>query len=362
VQIVALGLGIMAMLLITLVHNDLVEGWQQKIPADAPNQFVINIPPAEVGPLHAFLQEHGLHTGGVFPMVRGRLTHINNIAVQPAQYKEARAQRLVDREFNLSWAVEMQSDNTIYSGRWWSPEATQVPQFSVETGIAETLGIRLGDRLTFQIADRTATAPVTSLRSVQWDSFNVNFFVIAAPGLIESSPATYITSFFLPERQRGKLNELARRFPSVTIIDVAAIMEQVRRIIDRVNLAVRCVFLFTLLAGVLVLVAAIQATQDERARESALLKSLGAARKVVARGLLAEFMVIGFIAGVLAAAAATLTAWLLAVEVFHVAFRFNPWLWPLGTAAGLIGVALCGLLGLSRALAEPPVSVLRRLT
>jgi putative ABC transport system permease protein len=216
--------------------------------------------------------------------------------------------------------------------------------------------------LTFQIADRTATAPVTSLRSVQWDSFNVNFFVIAAPGLIESSPATYITSFFLPERQRGKLNELARRFPSVTIIDVAAIMEQVRRIIDRVNLAVRCVFLFTLLAGVLVLVAAIQATQDERARESALLKSLGAARKVVARGLLAEFMVIGFIAGVLAAAAATLTAWLLAVEVFHVAFRFNPWLWPLGTAAGLIGVALCGLLGLSRALAEPPVSVLRRLT
>lgn len=361
VQIVALGLGIMAMLLITLVHGDLIAGWQSKIPPGAPNQFVINIPPAEVEPLNDFLAGHRLRTGGVFPMVRGRLTAINGRSVQPSDYDDPRARRLVDREFNLSWAGGLQPDNVVTAGAWWPEAAGTPPQFSVESGIAETLGIRLGDTLSYDVAGETVSAPVTSLRDVQWDSFNVNFFVIAAPGLLEQMPATYITSFHLPAAERTALNELVRRFPSVTVIDVAAVMDQVRSITDRVNLAVRFVFLFTLLAGALVLVAALQATQDERARESALLRSLGAKRAIVARSLLAEFVVIGLVAGVLASSAAALTAWLLAEHVFHVDYRINLWLWPIGTLSGVLGVGAFGLAGLRGALAEPPASVLRRI-
>jgi putative ABC transport system permease protein len=361
VQIVALGLGIMAMLLITLVHGDLIAGWQRKIPPGAPNQFVINIPPAEVEPLREFLAAHRLHTGGVFPMIRGRLTAINGRPVQPSDYDDPRARRLVDREFNLSWAGSLQPDNVVIAGAWWPDAAQAAPQFSVESGIAETLGIRLGDTLSYDIVGETITAPVTSLREVQWDSFNVNFFVIAAPGLLEPMPATHITSFHLPTAERTALNELVRRFPSVTVIDVAAVMDQVRSIMDRVNLAVRFVFLFTLLAGALVLVAALQATQDERARESALLRSLGAKRAIVTRSLLAEFIVIGLVAGVLASSAAGLTAWLLAEHVFHVDYRINLWLWPIGTLAGVLGVGIFGLAGLRGALAEPPASVLRRI-
>jgi putative ABC transport system permease protein len=267
----------------------------------------------------------------------------------------------VDREFNLSWAGSLQPDNAVTAGAWWPEAAQAAPQFSVESGIAETLGIRLGDTLSYDIVGETITAPVTSLREVQWDSFNVNFFVIAAPGLLEQMPATYMTSFHLPTAERTALNELVRRFPSVTVIDVAAVMDQVRSIMDRVNLAVRFVFLFTLLAGALVLVAALQATQDERARESALLRSLGAKRAIVTRSLLAEFIVIGLVAGVLASSAAGLTAWLLAEHVFHVDYRINLWLWPIGTLAGVLGVGAFGLAGLRGALAEPPASVLRRI-
>jgi putative ABC transport system permease protein len=294
-------------------------------------------------------------------MVRGRLTAINDRPVQPSDYEDPRARRLVDREFNLSWAQSMQPDNVIAGGRWWPNTGIPAPQFSVESGIAETLGIKLGDTLSYEIVGEKVAAPVTSLRDVQWDSFNVNFFVIAAPGLLEPMPATYITSFHLPDSERTVLNELVRRFPSITVIDVAAVMDQVRIIMERVNTAVRFVFLFTLLAGALVLVAALQATQDERARESALLRSLGAARAVVTRSLLAEFLVIGLTAGVLASSAAGLTAWLLAEHVFHVDYRLNLWLWPIGTLAGVLGVSAFGLAGLRGALAQPPASVLRRI-
>ncbi len=360
VQIVALGVGIMVMLLVTLVRSDLLAGWQGTIPARAPNHFVINIPLAEVEPLKTFLSARGLKAEGVYPMVRGRLALVNGRPVRPEQYPDARAQRLAEREFNLSWSAGLQADNTISAGRWWDNDPAAAPQFSVETGIAETLGLRLGDELTWQIIDRSVTAPITSLREVQWDSFNVNFFVIAPPGVLETFPATWITSFHVDDRHKGVLNELVRRFPSVIVIDVAALMQQVRLIIERVSGAVQYVFLFTLAAGILVLIAAMQTTQSERARESALLKVLGAVRATVARGLTAEFAMLGLTAGLLAAAAATLIGWLLAQRVFNVIFLWDPWVWVAGVCGGVAGVALCGIAGLRGALNEPPVSVLRR--
>lgn len=357
-QVVALGSAIMIVLLVTLVRADLLAGWQASIPPGAPNQFLINIPPDAVEPLRRFLTDREVEVGGIFPMVRGRLVGIDGRAVRPGDYADARAQRLADREFNLSWAADLQADNRIVAGRWWQA-GERAPQFSVESGIAETLGMRLGDRLAFRIGDRPVTAPITSLREVDWESFNANFFVVAPPGWLDDFPATYLTSFHLDAAGKGMLTDLVRAFPSVTVIDVAALMDHVRGVIDRVTAAVEHVFAFTLAAGLLVLIAAIQTTRDERRRESAMLKTLGAQRVLVRRGLAAEFLLIGLIAGVLAAAGATLTGYVLARQVFHIGYQTNLWIWPAGLLAGTLGVTLAGLAGLRGVLDAPPATALR---
>ena len=359
VQIVALGLGIMVMLLMAVVRADLLAGWQASIPANAPNHFLINIPPEQVAALKAFLAERDVPTAGVYPMIRGRLVEVNDRPVQVDAYQDDRARRLADREFNLSWASTLQGDNTIEAGRWWRP-GDGTAQFSVETGIADTLGLHLGDKLTYQIADQRVSGRITSLRKVEWDSFNANFFVVAPPSVLDPFPATWITSFYLNAGDKGLLNALVRQFPSVTVIDVAALLDRVRAIIAGVSHAVEYVFAFTVIAGLLVLFAAVQATQDERMHESAILKTLGATRAVVARGLAAEFLVLGAVAGTLAAVAAMLAGWLLAERVFHIDYVFNPWLWPVGIAAGAGGVLAAGWFGLRPVLTEPPAAVLRR--
>jgi putative ABC transport system permease protein len=359
VQIVALGLGIMVMLLMAVVRADLLAGWQASIPEDAPNHFLINIPPGQVQALKKFLADRGVSTEGIYPMIRGRLVAVNDKPVRIDDYQDDRARRLADRETNLSWAQALQGDNTITAGHWWRP-GDSTPQFSIETGIADTLGLHLGDKLTYQVADRQISGRITSLRKVEWDSFNANFFVLARPGMLDGFPATWITSFYLDAGRDALLTALVNRFPSVTVIDVAAILERVRAIIAGVSHAVEYVFAFTVLAGLLVLVAAVQATQDERMHESAILKTLGATRAVVARGLAAEFLVLGAVAGTLAAAAAMMAGWLLATRVFHIDYLFDPWLWPAGVAAGACGVLAAGWFGLRRVMTETPAAVLRR--
>ena len=239
-------------------------------------------------------------------MVRGRLVAINDKPVRPDAYSDDRAQRLAARDFNLSWAAEPGSDNRIVAGRWWTQAEYGQALLSVEQGIGKTLGFGVGDTLTFQIGGEPVTAKVQSVRSVDWDSFRVNFFVVAPPGLLDGRPATYVTSFHLPDDQRGLLIELLHRFPSVTVIDVDALLTKVREIMNRADQGMRYVFLFTLLAGFTVLLAAIQSTLDERRHETAILRTLGADRRTVRRGLLAEFLTLGALAGGLAAFAATL--------------------------------------------------------
>jgi putative ABC transport system permease protein len=232
---------------------------------------------------------------------------------------------------------------------------------SVEKGLAETLGLRLGDELTWQIADREIKLTITSLRTVEWDSFRANFFVVAPPGVLEDYPATFMTSFHLPSDGRQPLAQLVRAFPNVTVIDVDALMTKVRSIMDRVNLSVQYVFLFTLLAGLTVLYSAIQSTQDERLYESALLRTLGASRAHVLKGLLAEFGALGLLAGLLAAFAASLAGLVLARQVFHLDYLVNPWLWGAGLAGGALGVGLFGILGARFVLNRPPLQSLREL-
>lgn len=360
IQILGIGLGAMVMLLLTLVRTDLLQTWENRLPPHTPNYFLINIQPDHVQPVRRFLRENASVAIGMYPMIRGRLVKINSHKVVPEHYADRHARHMARREFNLSIAAKPQKDNRVTAGKWWSTGDKGRTLFSVENGIAATLGIKLGDTLTFRVADQDVTGKVASLRSVDWDSFNANFFVVANPGSLNSFPATYITSFYLPHDRRALLTRLVRAFPSVTVIDVDAILHQVRAIMGQVAKTVQFVFMFTIAAGIIVLLAALQSTHDERRVESALLQSLGAERWRIAAGLAAEFLALGGVAGVLAAVGAAFTEALLAHFVFHLEIHINAWLWLLGPVVCILVIVPAGLLGTWRVLFTPPVEILRQ--
>ncbi len=360
-QVVGFGLGIMALLLLALVRTELLEQWQQRLPPDAPNRFLINIQPQQVDSVRQFLLTEGLKEINLLPMVRGRLTHINSEPVSADNYSEESTKQLVAREFNLSWASKLQDDNQIVAGRWWRNSDWGEPYISVEAGIAKALGLKLGDLLTYRIGSSEFTARITSLRSVEWDSFRANFFVLATPGLLEQFPATWITSFYLPKEHQPLLNRLVQQFPNITVIDVDALMSQVRLIIDRVTLAVEYVFIFTLLAGLVVMIAAIHTTMDERIRETAILRTLGARRGQLLQGIMAEFAGLGLLAGVVAASAATLTGYLLASQIFNLPYVPNINIWLSGIVIGSIGIGVAGTLNTRSILKHSPLRTLRGL-
>ncbi len=359
-QITAFALGISALLVLAIARVDLLNTWQASVPADAPTHFIINIQPSELEPLARLFRAHGMREPKFSPMVRGRLVAINDRTVGPNDYDEPRAKQLISREFNLSWAMHVQGDNKIAAGEWWGVHGKHQNAFSVETGIAETLGIELGDRLRYLIAGQAIAAPVMNLRTVAWDSFNVNFFVIATPALLQDAPASWITAFYLPPEREGMITALAQQFPGLTVFNVQALIDQVRAIMDRAALAIEYVFLFTLLAGLLVMYAAIQTNQQERRQETALLRALGASRKQIVVSLAAEFGAIGFIAGALAAIVASIAGYVLATELFELPYRINPWVWACGIGVGTVGVFAAGLLGSQRLMNQSPLLVLRR--
>jgi putative ABC transport system permease protein len=360
IQVVALGIGMMALLVLTLVRHDLLEAWQTSLPPDAPNRFIVNIQPEQVESLRAFFVKHGMRQPELHPMVRARLTQINDRRVSSADYGEERARRLIDREFNLSWAGRMQSDNRLAAGRWW-PEAQPGPQFSVETGIAEALGMKLGDTLTFDIAGTPVSASVTSLRKVDWDTFNVNFFVVAPPGMLESYPATFVTSFYLPPGNQTLLSGIVREFPNFVLIDIAQVLGQVQKMMDQVARAVQFIFLFTLLAGLTVLYAAIASTQDERLYQATVMRTLGASRAQLRRAIVAEFAVLGALAGLLAAAGATAMGFVIATQVLNLDYTFNSMVWLTGAVAGAAGIAAAGYAGTRGVLNVAPLKALREM-
>ena len=361
VQIMALGLGIMAMLLLTLVRTDMIARWQSSLKEDMPNRFVINIQANQLADVKAFFAQRNLVNPDLYPMIRGRLTAINDKPVTPASFKDERARRTSEREFNLSWADKLQqADNKIVAGKFW-PADTKDKQFSVEEGIAKTLGIKLGDTLTYDIAGSLFTAPVTSLRKVEWDSFKANFFVIASPGVLERYPASYITSFHLKPGDESLVNGLVQKFPNLSVIDMTAIMSQVRTITNQVADAVSFVFLFALAAGVVVLYAAIATTQDERVFDAAIMRTLGASRRQMVILQLAEFLAIGLLSGLIASGGALALASVLSERVLNVPYSINFWIPLVGIVGGGLGIALAGLLGTRKAVATPPLVTIRGL-
>ena len=360
-QAMALAVGGMALLTVALVRGDLLDAWRGQLPADAPNRFAINIQPAQVGPLSAMFRELALPVPEFAPMYRARLTAIGDRPVVPEQYPDQRARHLAEREFNLSWRAALPPANRVTDGRFWSGGG-QEAAFSVEAGLARTLGIRVGDTLSFDLAGRTVRAPVTSLREVRWDSFRVNFFVLASPGLLAGEPASLVSSFYLPPDRLVAFEQALARFPGVTVVDVTALLNEVRQLTDRLAQAVEFLFGFTLAAGLVTLVAATVATQAERARDAALLRTLGATRRQLLAVLLGEFLWLGMLAGVLAALGAGALGWAVGFWVLDLTLLPSPWLL-------LAGVGLCGLAALlaggwavRRVLSEPPAARLRALS
>jgi putative ABC transport system permease protein len=357
-SIMAYSLGLMALFLLTLVRGDLLASWQKRLPPDAPNRFLINVQPDQVEPVRDFLLRAGLAAPEFHPMVRGRLMAINDRPVSARDYEDERSRRLVEREFNLSWARAPRADNRLVAGRFWGRE-TAPPQWSVEEGIAQRLGIRLGDRLRFDVAGQLIEAPVTSLRHVDWDSMRVNFFVIGTPQMLRDQPTSYITSFHLPVGGEAVLDALVRAYPNITVIDVAAILREVRAIMERVAQTVEFVFVFTLLAGLVVLYAAVLATRDERVYEAAVMRALGARRRQLLLAQAMEFAVIGALAGLLGAGGAAAVGSLLATRFFDLSLQLSPALWLAGIVAGSLGMIITGSLATRRVLDTPPLAALR---
>ena len=358
-QSLAFGLILLAMALIALLRGELLDNWQDQLPEDAPNHFALNVLPAERDAFAARLAELSPHPAPLYPVVPGRLIMINGEPVRQLVTKESRGERAIQRDLSLTWAEDLPSDNLITAGNWWgAAHASELPGVSVESELAESLQLKLGDQLRFNVGGIERDAQVTSLRQVDWDSFQPNFYMIFEPQTLQDLPATYLTSFYLPPGQDAELVALSRAFPSVTLLQVDALLAQLRSILAQVTLAIEYVLLFVLAAGITVLLAGLQATLDERIRQGALLRALGAERKLLISARRAEFGLLGAAAGLLAALGCELVSFLLYRYAFDMSWQPHPWLLLLPLIGALL-IGLAGVLGTRRALNASPLSVLR---
>lgn len=359
VQIVAFGLGLMVLLLLAVVRGDLLADWRRSLPSDVPNNFLVNIRPEQRQALQQFLTAHNFGAPQMYPMVRARITAINAQPPQSLKLSGDAARNYVEREQNLTWSADMMQDNQLVAGRWWTAADAGKPLVSVSSEYAEALHLTVGDQLSFDVAGEPLTAEVSSIRKIRWDSFRPNFFLVFPPGLLDGAAGTYMTSLYLNSAQRPYLADLVRQFPTISVFDVDAILKQIRAIMDRASLAVQYVFLFTLAAGIVVLLAAVQSTRDERRYESAMLRTLGASRGTVLQGVAAEFSALGFLSGTLAAFGATGIGWLLARRLFYLDFTVDPLVFVTGLVCGTVLVGLSGTLATRSVVNTPPIVTLR---
>ncbi|HSV82449.1 MAG TPA: FtsX-like permease family protein [Ramlibacter sp.] len=356
VQTSALAVGLLALVLLVLLRTDLIASWRQATPPDAPNRFVINVMPDQSQAFVDALRAQGVKRLDWYPMFRGRLVAVNGRAVSPDDFLEDRARRLVDREFNLSYAARQPEHNQLVAGRWTPEEAGAV---SVEEGIATTLGLKLGDTLRFDVGGATSEARITSLRKVDWSSMRANFFVMYPVSQLPDVPVTFMGSFRAPER-KGFDNALVRSFPNVTNVDMTATITQVQSVLDKVIRAVEFLFGFTLAAGLVVLFAAVTATREERAREYAIMRAVGARGSLLRQVQRAELVGVGLLAGFLASMVAALVGWGLAKYVFDFNWTASPWVPLAGAATGALLALAAGWWGLREVLNRPVVETLRR--
>ncbi|QXH34114.1 ABC transporter permease [Pseudomonas muyukensis] len=359
-QALAFGLILLAMGLVALLRAELLDTWQAQLPKDAPNHFALNILADDRQPFAERLAQINATSAPLYPVIPGRLTHINEQPVRQRVSKESTGERAVQRDLSLTWAAELPQGNALSAGDWWqqAPAAERMPGVSVEAELAQSLNLQLGDLLTFDIGGQQRQARVSSLRTVHWDSFQPNFYMIFQPGTLQGLPTTYLTSFYLAPGHDQEVVALSRAFPAVTILQVDALLGQLRSILAQVTLAVEYVLLFVLAAGMAVLFAGLQATLDERIRQGALLRALGAARPLLVKARRIEFGLLGAVSGVLAALGCELITWALYRYAFDLHWAPHPWLLML-PVAGAVLVGAAGVLGTRRALNASPLAVLR---
>lgn len=356
VQVSALAVGLLALVLLVLLRTDLISSWRRATPPDAPNRFVINVMPEQGDAFQKALKDAGVKRYDWFPMIRGRLIEVNGKAVSPEDYTDDRAKRLVDREFNLSATAQQPQHNQVVAGTWKPEEQGAI---SVEEGIATTLGLKMGDTLRFDIGGMQVDSKITSLRKVDWGSMRANFFVIYPVTQLRDVPTTYMSAFRAPET-KGFDNGLVRAFPNVTNVDMSSTIAQVQRVLDQVIRAVEFLFGFTLAAGLVVLFAAVTATREERAREFAIMRAVGARAALLRQVQRAELAGVGLLAGFLASVVAVAVGWALARFVFEFTWTASPLVPLAGAAAGAVLALGAGWWGLREVLRRPVVETLRR--
>ncbi|WP_341456071.1 ABC transporter permease, partial [Pseudomonas oryzihabitans] len=358
-QTLAFGLILLAMSLVVLLRGELLERWQAQLPAEAPNHFALNVLPDERQAFAAAVVGLSPHASPLYPIVQGRLVSVKGHPAQEGLEDDSRGGRATRRDLNLTWSAGLPDGNRLEGGQWWDALPTgDLPGVSLESELARSLGVGLGDTLGFVIGDRQIEARVTSLRQVSWDNFQPNFFVIFAPGALQDVPFTYLGSFYLPPGHDRELLALARQFPAVTLLPIDALLDQLRSILRQVSVAVEFVLLFVLAAGIAVLLAGLQATLDERIRQGALLRALGARRELLQRARRTEFILLGGASGLLAALGCEIVSALLYRLAFDLDWQPHFWLLLLPVLGALL-VGAAGLLGTRRALTASPLLILR---
>lgn len=358
-QSLAFGLILLSMGLIALLRGELLDTWQNQLPKNAPNYFALNILPADKEAFTQRLMQLSANSAPLYPVVPGRLISINGEPVQQIVSKESSGDRAIQRDLSLTWAAELPAGNAITEGAWWSQQPSgEVPGVSVETQVAESLKLKLGDHMIFTVGGVNREAVVSSLRTVNWDNFQPNFFMIFQPGTLKDLPATYLTSFYLAAGHDQQIIDLSRSFPAVTILQVEALLAQLRSILAQVTLAVEYVLLFVLAAGMAVLFSGLQATLDERIRQGALLRALGAERQLLVKARRIEFGLLGAVSGLLAALGSELVSLVLYRFAFDLPWHPHPWLLLL-PVIGAVLVGGAGVFGTRRALNASPLTVLR---
>ncbi len=360
IQISAFGLGLMFILLNGLIRTDMLDGWRRTLPENAPNYFLINAQANQLAGLRQFFETRQMTAPEFAPMTRGRLLSINGKPVHAKEFTSPRAKRLILHEFNLSWNATLRPGNKIIQGHWWSADERGKPYLSLERSVATAFDLRIGDKLTFDVGGNELTLQLVNIRDVDWNSFKVNFFAVAAPGLLEKMPSNWVASMHLTAQQARTLAELVRQFPNITVVDIDVIINRIRNLMMRVSSAVEYLLGFTLVIGIIIMLTALKTTEDERRQEAALLHTLGARRRWILKGNLAEFALMGMIAGTIAGIAATLTGHVLARQVFKFDYTMTPIPIVVGMLVGTLFISVIGLLASNKVLSQPPITTFRQ--
>lgn len=360
-QIMIFAMALMLLFLLTLLRTSLLDEWQQQLPEGTPNHFAFNIFEQEKGDIEDYFSDNDIESTPFYPMMRGRLVEIND---------ETMADRLArlkpdgddyQRELNNTWSLELADDNEVVEGEWFEPQDSAQQLISIEEDFARALDISIGDELTFSFGGQSLTAPVDNIRSVQWDSLTPNFYIIFSAPILDGAGAAYLTSFYLEADNKSLLVDLLQQYPTITVIEVDVILKQVQQIVAQVTRAIEFILALVLIAGLIVLIASVQATLDSRLQESAILRTLGARARLVQGALAIEFISLGALAGLLAAFGAEIALYFMQTELLGMAFSAHPLLFVAGPLVGAALIGLVGMLSTRKVVRVPPLTVLRSL-